>query len=188
MHKNNTTKDLSYYQKNTNQVKKFNQAYYQANKERLKAKREVKEVKDRTRIRERSNYQKNKDKIIKHNVMYQKHMYSNNPTIRLKMSIYSRIRQAFKAQKSYKNNKTSELLGCSVQEAKLYIESLWLPGMSWENYTVNGWHIDHIKPVNTFDLTDPEQQKVCFHYTNLRPLWATDNWSRPKNGSDVIIT
>ena len=81
-----------------------------------------------------------------------------------------------------------QLVGCSISELKEYIERQWLPGMTWENYTTNGWHVDHIKPVNTFDLTDIEQQKLCFHYTNLRPLWATDNLSRPDDGSDVLTT
>jgi DNA/RNA endonuclease G (NUC1) len=47
--------------------------------------------------------------------------------------------------------------------------------MNWENYGKNGWHIDHIIPCASFDLTDPKQQKNCFHYTNLQPLWAADN-------------
>jgi hypothetical protein len=57
--------------------------------------------------------------------------------------------------------------------------------MSWDNYGIAGWHIDHIKPCCTFDLTDLEQQKQCFHYTNLRPLWAKDNLRRPKRGVDI---
>jgi HNH endonuclease. len=58
--------------------------------------------------------------------------------------------------------------------------------MSWDNYGRDGWHIDHIRPCASFDLTDPEQQRQCFHYTNLQPLWAADNirkgakWQPPK--------
>jgi hypothetical protein len=47
--------------------------------------------------------------------------------------------------------------------------------MSWNNYGIKGWHIDHIKPCSSFDLSDLEQQKKCFHYTNLQPLWWYDN-------------
>ena len=47
--------------------------------------------------------------------------------------------------------------------------------VSWGNSSLEGWHIDHIRPCASFDLTDPEQQKQCFHYTNLQPLWAEDN-------------
>ena len=50
--------------------------------------------------------------------------------------------------------------------------------MSWDNYGIHGWHIDHIRPCASFDLTDPEQQRQCFHYPNLQPLWAFDNLSK----------
>ena len=52
--------------------------------------------------------------------------------------------------------------------------------MSWDNYGTHGWHIDHIRPCASFDLSDEEQQKICFHYTNLQPLWAEDNLKKSK--------
>ena len=60
-------------------------------------------------------------------------------------------------------------------DLKLHLENQFVDGMNWNNYGKNGWHIDHIKPCASFDLTDPKQQKICFHYTNLQPLWAIDN-------------
>lgn len=74
-----------------------------------------------------------------------------------------------------KHQSTFELLGCTLEELYAHIEAQFLPGMSWGNYGHDTWHIDHIKPCASFDLTDPEQQRVCFHYTNLQPLWAIDN-------------
>jgi hypothetical protein len=82
-------------------------------------------------------------------------------------------------------NKTAnsvKLLGCSVNFARKHIENLFVNGMNWTNWG-NGWngkgmqewHIDHIKPCSSFDLSNPEEQKKCFHYTNLQPLWAKDN-------------
>jgi len=67
------------------------------------------------------------------------------------------------------------LVGCSPADLKSHIESQFLPGMSWKNYGRDGWEVDHIKPCATFDLTDPDQCRVCFHFSNLRPLWFTDN-------------
>lgn len=84
-------------------------------------------------------------------------------------------------KKGYKSNKTLEILGCSVEEFKLYIESKFLPGMTWENHGVytlenpDRWHVDHIVPCSKFDLSNPEDQRKCFHYTNLQPLWGADN-------------
>jgi len=72
-----------------------------------------------------------------------------------------------------KSNSCSILLGCSPDFFKSYIEEKFTTGMTWENHGVYGWHLDHIKPCNSFDLSNPEQQKECFHYTNIRPLWAT---------------
>ena len=66
--------------------------------------------------------------------------------------------------------------------------------MTWENRgsehinKYKSWNLDHIVPVNTFDFTDIKQQKICFHYTNLRPLWEKDNLARPWDGSDILIS
>lgn len=72
-----------------------------------------------------------------------------------------------------KSAKTLELIGCTLPFLREYIEARFLPGMSWENRT--DWHVDHILPCASFDLTKPEQQRACFHYSNLQPLWAADN-------------
>lgn len=72
-----------------------------------------------------------------------------------------------------KSAMTMELIGCSASELRAHLESNFTPGMSWDNY--GKWHIDHIRPCASFDLTDPQQQKECFHWSNLQPLWAADN-------------
>lgn len=68
-------------------------------------------------------------------------------------------------------------LGCTIEELKAHLESLFKPGMTWDNWGHTGdvWHLDHIIPLASFDLTDPEQVKLACHYTNLQPLWATEN-------------
>lgn len=67
-------------------------------------------------------------------------------------------------------------LGCSVEDLKTYITVLFVEGMSWENYGV--WQIDHAVPLAFFDLTDPEQLAKACHYTNLQPMWASENSSK----------
>ena len=70
------------------------------------------------------------------------------------------------------------MLGCSIKDLIIHIEKQFKEGMTWDNHSYNGWHIDHIIPCASFDLSDPEQQKKCFHYTNLQPLWKQDNLSK----------
>jgi hypothetical protein len=69
-------------------------------------------------------------------------------------------------------------LGCVISELKAWLESQFQPGMTWENWSPTGWHIDHKKPLASFDLTDPEQFRQAVHYTNLQPLWAEDNLAK----------
>jgi len=90
----------------------------------------------------------------------------------------TRIRHALFGRDKDKKSRTMELVGCSIKELMAHIESKFSPGMSWDNCGKIGWHIDHIRPCAAFDLTDPEQQKRCFHYSNLQPLWAKDNLSK----------
>lgn len=107
--------------------------------------------------------------------------FEKNVHFKLKNIFSNRIRYAFKSQHLVKSNITERLLGCKIPEAKKYIESKFTKGMSWENHGLYGWHIDHIIPCDSFDLTKEEEQLKCFHYTNLQPLWATTEIAR-KNG------
>lgn len=91
---------------------------------------------------------------------------------RLKVRVKSRMHDVAKR----KTSKIKEqLLGCTISEYKLYMEGLFQPGMNWDNNTHTGWHIDHIKPLASFDLADEKQLYAAFHYTNTQPLWASDN-------------
>lgn len=97
----------------------------------------------------------------------------NNITYKIIDHLRSRIHSALRSNS--KSQHTLDLLGCSSEHLKRYIENQFTDGMTWDNYGKEGWHIDHIIPCSYFDLSDPEQQKICFHYTNLQPLWAKDN-------------
>jgi hypothetical protein len=90
--------------------------------------------------------------------------------MRTKLKIYMNIK------KLRKSNKTFEYLGCNPKELKTYIENKFRPGMTWDNWGINGWHIDHIIPLSL--AKDEDQIKKLFHYTNLQPLWAKDNLSK----------
>ena len=107
--------------------------------------------------------------------------YHNNLSFRISVNLRSRIRQAIAQNK--KCDHTKNLLGCTLDEFKAYLESKFQAGMTWENYSYRGWHIDHIRPCSSFDLSDTEQQRQCFHYTNLQPMWCLENIGK---GSKII--
>ena len=129
-----------------------------------------------------------KENNIKHCLQYQKdYRQINRDTkntlekerrkvdIEFKLSCNLRRRLNIAIKKYTKCGSAVNDLGCSVKELKKYLESKWELGMSWENHTRTGWHIDHIKPLSSFNLKDPSQLKEACHYTNLQPLWAEDN-------------
>lgn len=97
------------------------------------------------------------------------------PSKRIEDALRVRVYNALKG-KTKKSTSTEELLGCTFEQARLHIELQFQDGMSWDNYP--DWHIDHITPCASFDLTDPVQQRLCFNYKNLQPLWAKDNLSK----------
>ncbi len=94
---------------------------------------------------------------------------------KMRIVLASRIRVALKKSCGTKSARTMQLVGCSVTDLKKHLEKQFQPGMSWDNWGNDGWHIDHIRPCSSFDLNDPAEQVKCFHYTNMQPLWATDN-------------
>ena len=110
------------------------------------------------------------------NKEYKQNRLNNDIEFRLKKNLRARISNVLKKQ--HKVGSSVRDLGCSSLEFKDYLELLWQPGMSWDNYGLKGWHIDHIKPLCKFDLTDRDQFKSAIHYTNLQPMWAHENWSK----------
>lgn len=103
---------------------------------------------------------------------------ATDPVYRLKVSLRTRIWMALHRHKGTKACKSMELVGCDLAHFRNHIESLWKPGMTWSNYGHLGWHVDHVLPIASFDLTIPSEQKKCFHYTNTRPMWWHDNLSK----------
>jgi hypothetical protein len=112
--------------------------------------------------------------------------YASNIQYRLRANLHNRLNWALKG--IAKSAGTLELLGCTIDELKQHLEKQFQPGMTWDNHSPTGWHIGHRKDCWQFDLTDPAQQRACFHYTNLFPQWAQDNWRQPKSRTDAAIT
>lgn len=72
-----------------------------------------------------------------------------------------------------KKDKTIEYIGCTIKLFKLWISFQFDEKMTWDNY--GEWHLDHVKPCCSFNLSDKDEQKKCFNWSNIQPLWAIDN-------------
>lgn len=97
-----------------------------------------------------------------------------NLNIRIKDNLRGRLYKAVRGIGSV--DTIEKLLNCSIEELKIHLASRFIGNMSWENY--GQWHIDHIKPCDVFDLTKESEQRTCFHFSNLQPLWEFDNLSK----------
>ena len=128
-------------------------------------------------------YQNNKQKTIKQNISYQVARCKVDPDFKLLKTLRSRLATALKSKNAKKSKSTMELTGCDILFLKGYLEAKFTEGMTWENH--GDWHVDHIRPCCSYDLTLEEEQKKCFHYTNLQPLWAQENLSKGGAYSEV---
>ena len=186
-----------YYSENKDKIKKKNEEYRLKNKKKRNDRERHNREDNGEKIRKyhREYRQKNIDKMLqyhkeyrkenlekmrKYHVEYNRERKENDINFRLTHTLGDRLRSAIKSSGVKKNTKTINLIGCDIPFLKKYLEALFKPGMSWENHGRSGWHIDHIYPCASFDLTNPRQQKICFHYSNLQPLWAKENIRKGK--------
>lgn len=100
--------------------------------------------------------------------------------LRLTNAMRCRLRSAVVRGRGHKSSMTFDLIGCTPDALRAHIESQFEQWMTWDNYG-SEWHVDHIRQCSLFDLTDPQQQRECFNYSNLRPLSVADNLSRPRH-------
>lgn len=175
--------------KRVGQDRDRNRIYYSANQKGLLEKKRSARLESPDVFRKRGAVwrENNPDKV---------RAMDQSPRTKLKRTARHRVRQKTDIQyrmrrhlrkhvhwcvKAYGNGKGRKsasviaLVGCSIENLISHLEVLWWAGMSWDNYGIRGWHIDHKVPCASFDFSDPDQQKACFHYTNLQPLWALDN-------------
>lgn len=173
-------------------IEKVRQNNNRRNKEKY---RNDPELRERRRAAKRAEYQaltkeqrqeigrknrarRNSEKSKAYARKYHKVRASNDIEFRLANLLRARTRMAITAGKGVKSRATTALLGCSIAEARKHLESLFEPGMSWENHGRDGWHIDHIRPVRSFEMASEAQQFVCFNWRNLQPLWGAENISK----------
>jgi len=150
---------------------------------RERNKKWLQENEDRRKAYKKQYRKENRDSI---NAYKREQLRRNlkDPLFRLEVNLRKRLRKAVHRIKdsifieSY-TQKSRELVGCSLEFLKTYLECKFTEGMSWDNY--GEWHIDHIRPVCSFDLSQDMEIKECFHYTNLQPLWAEDNVKKGAN-------
>nr|WQM87186.1 endonuclease VII [Marseillevirus cajuinensis] len=152
-----------------------------SNKEALKRARKKyfeseKGKKNREEYRERT-----KDVSREKNRLWAKEKRRTDPSFRIKCSLRSRLNKS--VQRGSKSASTLELLGCTIPELKEHISKQLPEGIFWEDHGKK-FELDHIVPVSAFDLLDPIQQRVCFHYTNLQPLSRKENSKKGAKFSD----
>lgn len=124
-------------------------------------------------------YLENKESKRKSNLEARRRRRENNPLVRIKESYCSSLRRAFQSISEQKNAKSQEILGCTNEEFRGHLQSKFYnhpttgESMSFDNYGLYGWHLDHIIPIST--AKSEEDVKRLSHYSNLQPLWAEDN-------------
>ena len=72
-----------------------------------------------------------------------------------------------------KKGSAVKFLGCTIEQLRKHLESLFIDGMTWDNWGhgPGAWQIDHVVPIALHDVTDPEQLAIVCHWSNLMPIW-----------------
>lgn len=161
-----------YYQKHKEKIKKANRKYYQKHKEyRHKQDR----IYYKNHREERKKYCKeNREKINK----YESKKYYSDKNFNIAMKLRARLRGVLKNKDKYSS--VIKMLGCSFIDFKKYFKSKFTKGMTWKKFMQGKIHIDHIKPLSSFNLSIEKNQYKACHFSNIQPLWAKDNLTKSK--------
>lgn len=165
-----------YYDNNKEEQNKKKKIYSSKNKEKLKMIRKIWYENNIEKMREyhREYTKKNKYYLLEKASKRKKERRKTDHAYRLYENVSSSIRNSLK-QGGKGNRKWESLVGYTIEELRIHLEIQFLPGMTWENH--GSWHIDHKRPVSSFNITDTECQdfKDCWSLSNLQPLWKKDN-------------
>lgn len=173
-------KARKYYIENKENVDAKNRRWRKANPER--AAELSREWASRNPDRARENVRRweieNKEWIGERRRAQRRNRRENDPAYKLVCGLRASLHSALR--KGHKRFSAMALLGCDIEELRAWLEASFQPGMTWENWS-NGpgnWNIDHIRPIASFDLSREADQKACFHYTNMQPLWWVENMQK----------
>ena len=172
-----------YRDKNKKKLSIQKKQYYKDNKKILKQK--SKEHRENN-LEYYKDYNKEYREKSKNKIRHNKQLnekYRTDINFKIKVNLRNRITDALKYNR--KTGRTLELLGCSIEELKIHLQSQFEPGMAWDNHGL--WHIDHKIPCVLFDLSKSEEQRKCFNFKNLQPLWALDNLRKSDKILKVVI-
>jgi hypothetical protein len=164
----------AYYQSNKEKCKQQIKTHYENNREKISERKRNWRKNNKLKIQEyqKAYYQRNKNKLAQKESDRRK----TNIQFKLRKNLRIRLNKALKGNSKFSS--AVKDLGCTIDELKIYLQSKFQKGMTWDNWSRDGWHIDHIRPLSSFDLTNKEQLLQAVHYTNLQPLWAKDNLSK----------
>jgi hypothetical protein len=161
---------LAWKDRNPAKIKAGTKDYYARHKTTLNQKSNAWRRRNTDRVNARRRKLRDSDDVRATAAAYRRKRLQQNPILRAKDSLRRRLNYLIHSERE----STVKMLGCSLASFQIYIESKFKPGMTWENYgTV--WEIDHILPCALFDLTKPEHQRACFHFSNLQPLGKSEN-------------
>jgi hypothetical protein len=160
-------------------VKTYSENNREKERERQREYSSKPENKIKARIRKLRFVKNNKEHIRKYNSEWEKNRRKIDPMFKIAKNLRTRLWTVLKRNK--KLDSTLKLTGCNLEQLKKHLENKFEDGMSWDNYGT--WHIDHIIGCANFDFSDPKQQQICFHYTNLQPMWGEHNMQK---GSRLI--